>query len=195
MSLALVLLADETTWIPVVAVVLAVAALASVALLVAILHRVGHLAEGARRGADADAKLDEIAAAAKALASAHAELDLRRIEHALYDIRDGQKRVEDRVLAGIEARHGSSQSASAIEPASQAIATTLPERIVTRMLALGYERIQFVTPVADVQRISNGDGEVAVEARRDGAACKGRVLVRGGAIADLQLQSAYSIFP
>lgn len=140
-------------------------------------------------------RLNEVATQVEKLAKTHGELDLRRIEHVLIDLRDGQKRVEDRMLGALEAQGGRSLSASALEPAYQALQSTLPERIVTRLLALGYERIQFVTPVSEVQKLSATDGEVAIEARRDGAACKGRVLVRNGVIADLQLQSAYSIFP
>ena len=153
-----------------------------------------HLRALARRSG-ADDRLAAIAAAVEKLAKSNSELDLRRLEHVLIDIRDGQRRVEDRLLAALEAQSGRPASASALEPVHQALQSTMPERIVTRLLALGYERIQFVTPVAEVQKLSAGDGEVAVEARRDGAACKGRVMVRNGAIADLQLQSAYSIFP
>ena len=131
-----------------------------------------------------------------------AELDLRRLEHVLIDIRDGQKRVEDRVLAVLESGRGASaqlaRTPGALEPVSSSSAAALADRIVTRLLALGYERVQLVTPMAKLAELvagAGGDGEVSVEARREGAACKGRVVIRGGAIADLQIQSAYSTFP
>jgi hypothetical protein len=180
--------AEWTSWIALALLALVAACLG---VLVLLLRRV----EGLARGQGADDSGAQTAAALKRLADAHAELDLRRLEHVLIDIRDGQRRVEDRLLATLEVRAQPPSGASAIEPVGQTLASTLPERIVTRLLALGYERIQFVTPLADVQKLAASDGEVAVEARRDGASCKGRVLVRGGAIADLQLQSAYSIFP
>lgn len=189
---------DLVPWLLAALVVLAAAA---IGLLVRLVKRVEKL-ESSRGGAD---ELQRIAASAQKLVDAHAELDLRRIEHALYDVRDAHKRLEDRLLASFEARAsaegaiaaagGPDRATSALANPQHAIAGLLAERIVTRLLALGYERIQFVTPLAEVQRLSASDGEVAVEARRDGAACKGRVIVRGGAIADLALQSAYSTFP
>lgn len=190
--------ADVVPWLLGALVALAAA---GVVLLARLTKRVESL-ERARGGAE---ELARIAGSVQKLVDAHAELDLRRIEHALYDVRDAHKRLEDRLLASLEARAsvegalsaaaGSERSAGALAPASHAVAGLLAERIVTRLLALGYERIQFVTPLAEVARLSASDGEVAVEARRDGAACKGRVIVRGGAIADLALQSAYSTFP
>ncbi len=179
---------EALPWIALALLVVCVAGFAGLAFLVA-------RKSTAERSAAPDAQLAEIAALLAKIANAQTELDLRRLEHVLIALRDGQKRVEDRLLAAVEARSGGSASRSAIEPVSATLATTLPERIVTRLLALGYERIQFVTPVTDVQKLSATDGDVLVEARRDGAACKGRVLVRGGTIADIQLQSAYSIFP
>ncbi len=132
-------------------------------------------------------------------------LDLRRIEHALIDIRDGQKRVEDRTLAVLEAAQGGPRIPGALATTgsapgaahSSASGSALADRLVTRLLALGYERIQFVTPLAKIAELAEGktDGEVSVEARRDGAACKGRIFVKQGAIADVQIQSAYSVFP
>ena len=133
-------------------------------------------------------------------------LDLRRIEHALIDIRDGQKRVEDRTLAVLEAAQGGPRIPGALattgaapgSPHGSNSGSALADRIVTRLLALGYERIQLVTPLARIAELAEGnaaDGEVTVEARRDGAACKGRILVKQGAIADVHIQSAYSVFP
>ena len=125
-------------------------------------------------------------------------LDVRRLEHVLLDIRDGQKRVEDRMLAVVESGRGGPHTPGALEPVAPGSATALADRIVTRLLALGYERVQLVTPLAQIGALVEGggsDGEVTVEARRDGAACKGKILVRRGAIADVQLQSAYSAFP
>jgi hypothetical protein len=70
----------------------------------------------------------------------------------------------------------------------------LADRVVSRLLALGYERITFVTPPAELDA-GRSELDIVVEARRDGAACKGRVLVRGGRIHDIQIQSAYAAFP
>lgn len=177
--------------LPWIALALLAAVVAGTATLAVLLARLA----AKERASGNDAQLAEIAATLKSIASAQTGLDLRRLEHVLIDLRDGQKRVEDRLLATLEARSSGGASSTALEPVSGALANSLSERIVTRLLALGYERIQFVTPVSDVQKFSAADGDVLVEARRDGAACKGRVLVRSGTIADLQIQSAYSIFP
>jgi hypothetical protein len=146
------------------------------------------------------ARLDEIATHVKALAEHEDALDVRRLEHVLIDIRDGQRRVEDRMLALVEARAGQNLASdapatNALQPVGAAAGAALTDRIVTRLLALGYERIAFVTPAAEVARICAEDGAITIEARRDGAACKGRVIVAGGRIDDLQIQSAYSTFP
>ena len=146
-------------------------------------------------------RLEEIQKTLQKFQEDASALDLRRVEHALIDIRDGQKRVEDRTLAVLEAAQGGPRTPGALAPAGAAAGgstgTALADRIVTRLLALGYERIQLVTPMARIAELAGGaaDGDISVEARRDGAACKGRILVSKGAIADVQIQSAYSIFP
>ena len=97
----------------------------------------------------------------------------------------------------IESNSERSIHSSALEQVSAGSAASLADRVVTRLLALGYERVQLVTPFAKIAELLEGagDGEVTVEARRDGAACKGKILVKRGAIADVQMQSAYSTFP
>lgn len=139
-------------------------------------------------------RLEDLALSVNRLAEAHGDLDLRRLEHVMIDIRDGQRRVEDSLLRVIESTTKSNQerkngAAAGPEPAD------LAERVVNRLLALGYERIQLVTPVEELTGMLVGDGEVFVEARRDGANCKGRVLVRAGAITEAQLRPAYTVFP
>ena len=36
---------------------------------------------------------------------------------------------------------------------------------------------------------------IAVEAVRDGVLCKGRVLLRAGALSDVEIKPAYTVFP
>jgi hypothetical protein len=140
-------------------------------------------------------RLERIEGLVEQLKGERGELDLRRLEHVLIDIRDGQKRVEDRMLAVLERPGGATRSAGALEAASAGTAAALADRIVTRLLALGYERVHLVTPAEEIGAMIAGEGAVTVEARREGAACKGRVVVRRGAIVDVQLQSAYTAFP
>ena len=127
------------------------------------------------------------------LAGAQPELDLRRLEHVLLDLRDAQKRTEERMLALIE---GTRANLSSSLPVPAAAGTALlAERIVTRLLSLGYERVQLVTPLAELEPLLGGEGMAVVEARRDGVSCKGRVKLKGGAIQDVQMQAAYGAFP
>ena len=140
-------------------------------------------------------RLTEIGGALDRMQEDRGGLDLRRIEHVLIDIRDGQKRVEDRMLAVLERSAGPKGGSGALVTTSAGSAEALSDRIVTRLLSLGYERVQLVTPLEKIGEMVASDGEVSVEARREGAACKGRVVVRRGAIVDVQLQSAYTAFP
>ncbi len=130
-------------------------------------------------------------------------LELRRLEHVLIDIRDGQRRLEERLLAIVEsqnqaraaphARAGQGERGNGTTPF--AVGPALSERIVGRLLALGFERIELVTPIDALEELARHDGEVLVEARRNGALHKGRVALRGGSIADVQMRAGYEIFP
>jgi hypothetical protein len=122
------------------------------------------------------------------------DLDLRRIEHLLIDLRDGSKRVEE-LLLRVHADNAVTSEALVPLGAPGAGERGLGERVVNRLLALGYERIELVTPHQELEAIGRGDGEVRVEARREGVLCKGRVRVRAGRIDSVQLQQAFSIFP
>jgi hypothetical protein len=127
------------------------------------------------------------------LSAAQPELDLRRVEHVLLDLRDTLKRTEERMLTLIESAR-TSASPNLPVPAAAGSAQ-LAERIVTRLLSLGYERVQLVTPLAEFEPLLGGEGVVVLEARRDGVSCKGRVKIKSGAIQDVQMQAAYGAFP
>lgn len=142
-------------------------------------------------------RLDELAtlrAQVERLASQQPELDLRRLEHVLLDLRDLTRRSEERMLALLESSRARGSDSTLPVPAAQS-AAELAERVRARLLALGYERVQLVTPLEELGPLLAGEGRLAVEARRDGVACKGRVRVKAGAILDVELQSAYSTFP
>lgn len=127
------------------------------------------------------------------LAGSQPELDLRRLEHVLLDLRDASKRTEERMLALIESTRASPGQNLPV-PAAAGTAL-LAERIVTRLLSLGYERVQLVTPLSELEALLGGEGLAIVEARRDGVSCKGRVKLKAGAIQDVQMQAAYGAFP
>jgi hypothetical protein len=116
-------------------------------------------------------------------------LDLGRLEHLLGELRDSQKRLNERILSLAEERGRSGESA--VDPAQ---AVPLAERITNRLLAMGYEGIQLLPPP---EGLADGalEADVLVEARRGGAFCKGRVRVRDGVIAEVDLRTAHSMFP
>lgn len=144
-------------------------------------------------------RLDEIKKHVAKLSDSGAGLDLRRLEHVLIDIRDGQKRLSERLLQLAESAHREGVTETEIIPAAREperhAGSSLGERITNRLLAMGYERIQLLSSTAELAELIDEDGEVGVEARRDGAACKGRISIRGGTIADVELKSTHTMFP
>lgn len=155
--------------------------------------------------------LDEIRRSLARLVEQRGDLDLRRIEHVLLELRDAQRRLEDALLRASQTPRSPS-APDALPPQAREGGAGLAERVVNRLLALGYERVQIVTPTGELDRLaagprpgSNGggaddepapgSGEVLVEARRAGVLCKGRVQVRAGALLEVELQPAYTVFP
>ncbi len=134
--------------------------------------------------------LEELKQRLERLVADRSDLDLRRIEHLLIDLRDGARRVEELLLRLEEA--GGRETSRALVPAS---APALTERVQNRLLALGYERIELVTAAAELAGLAAQDGEVLVEARREGVLHKGRVRFQGGRIVAVEIQPAYAIFP
>jgi len=142
-------------------------------------------------------RLQALEAALQKLAEREAAIDLRRTEHVLLDVRDQVKRLEERIMSlserGARAAIGTDLVPTASTPASASSLVT--DRILTRLLALGYERIQIVTNGDDLAALSSTEGDAIVEARRDGALCKGRVRVAHGQVGAVLVQPAYSAFP
>lgn len=136
--------------------------------------------------------LDDIRATLARVAKEREDLDLRRIEHVLIELRDGQRRLEDLLLRSSQAGLGAPQA-----PTASAGAIGLSERIVQRLLAQGFERVQVVPSLEELAKLAEAGGvhEVPIEARRNGVLCKGRVLVRDGVLIDVEVQPAYSMFP
>ena len=165
--------------------------------LVVLLVRVQTRLARIQQSLSALAALESTARSVEKLAARETELDLRRLEHVLIDLRDGQRRTEDRLLSLLEnGRAGGGHSGTLTGTQISGVSgPELQERILTRLLALGYERIVFITSAPEIGALPNLEGPVLVEARRDGVACKGRVILRAGSIHDVQMQSAYSAFP
>jgi hypothetical protein len=146
-------------------------------------------------------RLDDIRTQVTRMAEAGGDLELRRLEHVLIDIRDGQKRLEERLLALAESARGLAEAEAdggvTPLPAARPSTTSLSERIHNRLLAMGYERILLTTSVEDLALLieEGGNGDVCVEARMAGAVCKGRVSLREGTIAGVQLKGSHAMFP
>ncbi|MCB9904243.1 MAG: hypothetical protein H6831_07540 [Planctomycetes bacterium] len=143
--------------------------------------------------------LDEIPKGLRALIESTKELDLRRLEHLLLDLRNEHKRLREQLMQLVESpRAGSVEGASNTsapgERPAPAVAP-LSERVMNRLLALGFERIHLITTAAELEELTGGDGDVLVEARRDGAICKGRVKIHAGAISEVDVRSSHDMFP
>ena len=140
------------------------------------------------------ARLESIESTLARLAGERGDLDLRRLEHVLIELRDGGRRLEDAwFTAGRAARSAEAPERAPDSPAG------LGERVVNRLLALGYERVRLITTPEQLAALAaeprGGNGEILVEARRSGAPCKGRVLLRAGALTEVEIRPAYSVFP
>lgn len=140
--------------------------------------------------------LDDIQGALTKMREDRDDLDLRRLEHVLVDIRDGNKRLEEKLSLTLEHAAAEKQNATeSMRPPN--LQPGLGERIVNRLLALGYSGVQIVTEAEQLTKLGSeaGSGEVIIEARRDGAHFKGRVLMQDGIIADVAIKPAYDMFP
>jgi hypothetical protein len=187
--------ATPATWIaasePWLLLVVALCAIGALAGIWAIVARLRELESLARRLEG----LEEIRHSVARLAADRGDLDLRRLEHVLLELRDGQKRLEDALLARLQ----SPRSLEQPDRIPGGMPASLAERVTNRLLALGYERVRLVTPAAELEQLASseggGSGELVVEARRDGVLCKGRVLLRRGALTDVEIQPAYKLFP
>lgn len=179
-------LAASVPWLLAVLVIAAVIAAIGVWTLVA---RVRGLEQLAKRF---DA-LEGIHGQLATLVSDRSDLDLRRIEHVLLELRDAARRLEDSLLRATQ-----STRSAALATSGGSAGASLSDRVIDRLLAHGYEQVQLVTTLDELGRIFEAEGqigEVLVEARHNGVLCKGRVLVRNGAVTEVELKPAYSMFP
>lgn len=136
--------------------------------------------------------LGEIQDSLTRLVSTREDLDLRRVEHLLIDMRDGLKRLEERMLAVQSPALPASVTGDTLIPAPP---LHLSERITNRLLAQGFGEVQILLSEDRLKELLQLDGEVAVEARRGGVLHKGRVPIRGGRIESVEMNPAYTVFP
>jgi len=181
-------LAASTPWLLLVLVLAALGVLVGVWVAVARLRQLETVARHLQA-------VEEIRHGLTRLVADRGDLDLRRVEHVLLELRDGQKRLEDALLARVQ----SPRPLHAPESSLVGAPISLAERVTNRLLALGYDRVRLVTAAEELDRLGSAegeaDGEIVVEARRDGVLCKGRVRLRRGALTDVEVQPAYKLFP
>ncbi len=140
-------------------------------------------------------RLESVEDALTKLVAGGDELELRRLEHVLIDIRDGQRRLEERLLGMVETIGKRDLLQPQPPPTDGARGAHLAERITSRLLSLGFERIELLTPFDDLVGMTEGEAEVLVEARRGAAQHKGRVILRDGGIVDVRMRDTYEAFP
>lgn len=122
--------------------------------------------------------------------SAEGDGALRSAVEALVE----QQREQSRGLEAALANGLAGLTGGAAAPAPIGGPVPLRERVRTHLAALGYTHVQFIDDPSSAPSGAT-DGELVVEARRGSSPYKGRVLLEGGAIADVQLRSGHQIFP
>ena len=149
-----------------------------------------------RRSLEPVHRLEAIEQHLASLAGGEGSPELRRLEHVLVDMRDGQKRFEERIVSLTESL-GRAANVGDSQPllGSYSHSAGLGERVVTRLLAMGFERIQVLSSAEEQAKLLEDGGSLVVEARRGSALHKGRVQIEDGAIVDVQLRSAFETFP
>jgi hypothetical protein len=145
-------------------------------------------------GAVAEA-LQSLARATEAQAGSGPSKDTDRILAALEDLQAAQaasaKAAADRLHEALAAVVASGAGAAGRE------VETLGPLDAARefLLGLGYSDVKVVTPASEVTPELLAGGAVVVEARREGATHKGKVLFEAGAPSEAQLQGGHGMFP
>ena len=135
--------------------------------------------------------LERIEGSISALKEVADTVDLERLEHLVEDLRDTNRRI-GRQLVDLTEGSVTEQSTSSQE---RPVGPMLAERITNRLIVLGCERIELLVGAGDLERMAAEGGEVAFEARRDGAAAKGRVQIADGRLVDVQVSTSHQMFP
>ena len=175
--------------------------LVGLALVVVILLRIARtLEEYSEQVRGMAAVQSELREAASRLVAERSDIDLRRIEHVLLDQREALTRLEDALLSTVQQAFAQRANDSAAAPPARERgpgdrADDLGERIVNRLIAMGYERVQIVTARDELEALGEERAEVGLEAKKLGVLYKGRAIVQGGRIADVDMKPPYAMFP
>lgn len=138
----------------------------------------------------------------RVLVEAIEKLDLGRIEHRLDQLHDDLEGLREATRnvreAVVEIPALPPASGAPIEIVHAPAPTETPAARVqalveSRLLQLGYGRIQLLSDLAGVT--SHGDADVQVECERNGMPAKGHVLVRNFGVRDVAMQTVAPMFP
>ena len=124
------------------AIVVGLVVLALLAAVLVLLYQVHARLQRQRTELGALRHLEPIEGAVRRLSDERGGLDLRRLEHVLIDIRDGQRRLEERLMAVVENLQGRELVLPPPAPGEGAFGGRLAERVTGRLLAMGFERIE-----------------------------------------------------
>jgi hypothetical protein len=136
-----------------------------------------------------------------ALASALEKLKLDRLEQRLErlhedfeDLREDLRQTAATLTEAVvhiptPSAPAMTLTASAEVPASDRVRAL----VETRLVQLGYGNLRLLTDLAGVSL--DGEVEVQVECEKNHMPCKGRVMLRGGSLRDVQMQPVVQAFP
>ena len=118
----------------------------------------------------------------------------------MIDQREALTRLEDALLTTVEQsiaqRASEARSISpSREQAPKERADELSERIVNRLLAMGYERVHLAVQKGELESLDLSQGEIPIEAQKLGVLYKGRIVLTEGRITDVDLEPPYAMFP
>jgi hypothetical protein len=182
---------------------LAVGVLAGLAAAVIYLQRLARATEAlGEQAQQAGAQIEALHASLARFAATREDLDLRRLEHLLVDLRDQGARTEETLLRAVQAARAqagtSADTADGASPPPTSAATWV-ERIENRLLSLGYSQVQVFLEREQLGQLDDASERepvsVPVEALRRDVLHKGCVRVRAGRIVDVELNPPYAMFP
>jgi len=139
--------------------------------------------------------LQSLARATEAQAGAEGSRDTDRILAALADLQAAQSASAQAVADRLQEALAALAASGAGGGAAQVAALGPLEAAREYLQGLGYSDVKVVTPAAEITPELLAGGAVVVEARREGATHKGKVLFEAGSPSDAQLQGGHGMFP
>ncbi len=113
----------------------------------------------------------------QSLGTKRVELQLQEIQEVLQEIRNGIAQWPGRESEGSPSRSS----------------PNLLDICERKLYAMGYEEVRVLSDLSGVNPLE--PVRVVVEARKDGVACKGHLVLHGSAVTEMDLQRGYTSFP